>query len=247
MEDYEDQIEGRNSVLEFLRSGKDVNRIFIQKGEKHGSINEIYSIAKKRRIIIDEVDKSVIASKAKTSSPQGVIAIVPPFDYSTIDDILLYAKSCNQDPFVVILDDIEDPRNFGAIIRTCESAGVHGIIIPKRNSVSVNSTVNKASAGAVNHMRIARVTNLNETIRKLKDEGLWICGTDGEADNFYYKQDLNGSLGIVIGSEGYGMKELVKKNCDFLVKIPMNGKVNSLNASVAAGIVIYEAVRQRSK
>ena len=182
---------------------------------------------------------------AQTENYQGVIAIVPPFSYCEIEDILEEAKRRNEDAFVIILDGIEDPHNLGSIIRTAETAGIHGIIIPKRRAASVNSTVNKASAGAVEHMKIARVNNISESIQKLKDAGLWICGTDVRTENYYYNQDLTGPLGIVIGNEGNGMSEKVRKNCDFLVKIPMKGKVTSLNASVSGGIVIYEAVKQR--
>lgn len=244
---YEDQIEGRNSVLELLESGKDINKIFVTKGERHGSINKILAIAKEKKIIVVEKDKRYINEMAQTQSHQGVIAIVPPFEYCEIEDILQEARERNEDPFVLILDSIEDPHNLGSIIRTAETAGVHGIIIPKRRAACVNSTVNKVSAGAVEHMKIARVTNISEAIQKLKEEGLWICGTDINTDKYYYNQDLTGALGIVIGNEGNGISEKVKKNCDFLVKIPMKGKVTSLNASVSAGIVIYEAVKQRIK
>ena len=241
----EDQVEGRNSVLELLESEKDINKIFITKGEKHGSINKIISIAKEKRIIIIEKDKRQMQEMAQTNNFQGVIAIVPPFEYCDVEDILNLAKQKNEDAFVLILDGIEDPHNLGSIIRTAETAGVHGIIIPKRRAALVNSTVNKASAGAVEHMKIARVNNINDSIKQLKDAGLWICGTDIDTDTFYYNQDLTGPLGIVIGNEGKGMGEKTKNNCDFLVKIPMKGKITSLNASVSAGIVVYEAVRQR--
>ena len=242
---YDDQIEGRNSVIELLESKKDINKIFVTKGERHGSINKILAMAKERNVIIVEKDKKQMAQMAQTPNHQGVIAIVPPFEYCEIEDILENAKIKNEDPFVLILDGIEDPHNLGSIIRTAETAGVHGIIIPKRRAASVNSTVSKVSAGAVEHIKIARVTNISDSIQKLKDNGLWICGTDIDAKNYYYDQDLKGPLGIVIGNEGQGMSEKVKKNCDFLVKIPMQGKVTSLNASVSTGIVVYEAVKQR--
>lgn len=242
---YDDQIEGRNSVIELLESKKDINKIFVTKGERHGSINKILAMAKERNVIIVEKDKKQMAQMAQTPNHQGVIAIVPPFEYCEIEDILENAKIKNEDPFVLILDGIEDPHNLGSIIRTAETAGVHGIIIPKRRAASVNSTVSKVSAGAVEHIKIARVTNISDSIQKLKDNGLWICGTDIDAKNYYYDQDLKGPLGIVIGNEGQGMSEKVKKNCDFLVKIPMKGKVTSLNASVSTGIVVYEAVKQR--
>ena len=245
--EYQDQIEGTNTVLELLESGKDINKIFISKGEKHGSINKIIAKAKERKIIIVEKDKKQINEIAQTQNHQGVIAIVPPFEYCEIEDILQTAKSKNEDPFILILDGIEDPHNLGSIIRTAETAGIHGIIIPKRRSASVNSTVNKVSSGATQYMKIARVTNISDAIEKLKKEGLWICGTDINTNTYYYEQDLTGPLAIVIGNEGKGMSEKVKKNCDFLVKIPMRGKVTSLNASVSTGIVIYEALKQRIK
>lgn len=242
---YNDQIEGRNSVLELLESGKDINKIFIAKGERHGSINKIIAVAKEKRIIIVEKDKRQMDEMAQNQNYQGVIAIVPPFEYCEVEDILEKAKNKKEEPFVLILDGIEDPHNLGSIIRTAETAGVHGVIIPKRRAAGVNSTVNKVSAGAVEHMKIARVTNISDTIQKLKDEGLWICGTDINTDTYYYNQDLKGALGIVIGNEGNGISDKVKKNCDFLVKIPMKGRVTSLNASVSAGIIIYEALKQR--
>lgn len=245
MQDYQSQIEGRNPVIELLSSDKDINKVFIQKGEKHGSINKIISMAKSKKIIIAEVEKNKLDELSETKNHQGVIAIVPPFNYCEVEDILELAKSKNEEPFILILDGIEDPHNLGSIIRTAETAGVHGIIIPKRRAASVNATVSKTSAGAVEHMKIARVNNLVQTIEYLKENDIWIVGTDMETDTYYYNQDLKGSLAIVIGSEGFGMSRLVKENCDFLVKIPMKGKITSLNASVSAGIVIYEAVKQR--
>ena len=242
---FDDQIEGRNSVLELLESGKDVNKIFVTRGEKHGSINKILGIAKERKIIVVEKDKKQMDEMAQEENYQGVIAIVPPFEYVEISDILEVAKERNEDPFVIVLDGIEDPHNLGSIIRTAETAGVHGVIIPKRRAVSVNSTVNKASAGAVEHMKIARVTNISDAIEELKQAGLWVCGTAVDTNKYYYNQDLTGPLAIVIGNEGKEIGEKVKKNCDFLVKIPMKGKVQSLNASVSTGIVVYEAVKQR--
>ena len=245
-EAYQDQIEGRNAVLELLETGKDINKIFIANGEKHGSINKIISIAKERRVVIVEVDKSKLNQMAMSDNHQGVIAIVPPFDYCEVEDIIGEAKEKQEKPFILILDGIEDPHNLGSIIRTAETAGVHGIIIPKRRSATVNSTVYKVSAGAVEHMKIARVNNLNETIKYLKDNDVWICGTDMDARNYYYNEKFDGPIAIVIGSEGFGMSRLVKENCDFLVKIPMKGKITSLNASVSAGIVMYEVVKQRN-
>ena len=244
-ERFDDQVEGRNAVLELLESGKDINKIFVAKGEKHGSINKIIAIAKERRVIVVEKDRKQLEEMAQTDNYQGVIAVVPPFEYCEIEDILATAKERQEDAFVLILDGIEDPHNLGSIIRTAETAGVHGIIIPKRRAVAVNSTVNKVSCGAAQYMKIARVTNISDAIEELKRAGLWICGTDVATDKYYYNQDLTGPLAIVIGNEGKGMSEKVKKNCDFLVKIPMKGKVESLNASVSTGIVVYEAVKQR--
>ena len=243
--EFDDQVEGRNAVLELLESGKDINKIFVEKGEKHGSIHKIIAIAKERRIIIVEKEKRQMQEMAQNQNYQGVIAIVPPFEYCEIEDILEEAENKNEDPFVLILDGIEDPHNLGSIIRTAETAGAHGIIIPKRRAAAVNSTVAKTSAGAVEYMKIARVTNISDAIDKLKRAGLWICGTDISTEKYYYNQDLTGPIGIVIGNEGNGMSEKVRKNCDFLVKIPMKGKVTSLNASVSTGIVVYEAVKQR--
>lgn len=244
---YQDQVEGRNAVIELLESGRDINKIFVSNGEKNGSINKILALAKEKRVVITEVNRKKLEEMATTDNHQGVIAIVPPFEYCDIDDILECAKDRQEDPFILILDGIEDPHNLGAIIRTAETAGVHGVIIPKRRAAGVNSTVAKVAAGAVEHMNIARVNNINEAIRHLKENGVWICGTDIDTNTYYYNQDLTGPLGVVIGSEGFGMGKLVKENCDFLVKIPMKGKITSLNASVSTGIVVYEAVRQRSK
>ena len=241
--EYEDIVAGRNAVLELLKSERDINKIYISHGERHGSINEIIARAKEKKVVLVEVEISKLDNMAENH--QGVVAIVPPFNYCEVEDILELAKEKEEDPFILILDGIEDPHNLGSIIRTAETAGVHGIIIPKRRNVQVNSTVSKVSTGATTYVKVARVNNLNETIRKLKDAGLWVIGTDGEADTLYYNQDLKGPLAIIIGSEGFGMSKLVKENADILIKIPMKGKITSLNASVSAGIVIYEAVKQR--
>jgi len=242
---YEDQVEGRNSVLELLESGRSINKIFIASGEKHGSINKIIALAKEQKVIISEIDRSKINQMSQSDNNQGVIAIVPPFNYCEVDDIINVAKEKNEKPFILILDGIEDPHNLGSIIRTAETAGVHGIIIPKRRAASVNSTVSKVSAGAVEHVKIARVNNITDTIRYLKENDIWICGTDINTETYYYGQDFTIPIGIVIGSEGFGMSRLVRENCDFLVKIPMKGNITSLNASVSAGIIMYEVVKQR--
>ncbi len=242
-----DQVEGRNSVIELLESGKDINKIYIQAGEKHGSIYKIIAMAKERKVLLSEIEKSKMKQMAQTENYQGVIAIVPPFSYVEVEEILQEAKKRKEDPFLLLLDGIEDVHNLGSIIRTAETAGVHGIILPKRRAAAVNSTVAKVSAGAVEHMKIARVNNLNETIAYLKKQGLWICGTDSNTQTNYDAQDYTGPIALVIGSEGFGISRLVKENCDFLVKIPMKGKITSLNASVSAGIVMYEIVRQRNQ
>jgi len=243
--EWEDQVEGRNAVLELLETGKDINKILVAKGEKHGSILKILALAKEKRVITAEVERNKLNEMAQTPNHQGVIAIVPPYAYCEVEDILQEAEAKQEKPFVLILDGIEDPHNLGSIIRSAETAGVHGIIIPKRRAASVNSTVNKVSAGAVQHMKIARVNNITDTIKELKDKGLWIYGTDMEAPKYYYEEDWKGPTAIVIGSEGFGMSRLVKENCDILVKIPMKGKITSLNAAVSTGIVIYEVVKQR--
>lgn len=243
----DDKIEGRNSVIELLKSGKDINKLYIQKGEKHGSILEIIKLAKQNKVIINELDKNKLDQMSESRNHQGVIAIVPPYEYVEVEDILELAKSKNEKPFILILDGIEDPHNLGSIIRTAECTGVHGIIIPKRRSALVNSTVNKSSAGAVQYMKVARVNNINDTIKKLKEENVWIYGTDVEATTYYNNQDFSGGIGIIIGSEGFGISRLVKENCDFLIKIPMRGKINSLNASVSAGVIMYEVMNQRLK
>lgn len=242
---FNDQVEGRNAVLELLESDRDINKIFISDGEKHGSINKIIALAREKKVIINEVSKAKLNQMSQTENNQGVIAIVPPFNYCEIEDILEVVKKRNEKPFILILDGIEDPHNLGSIIRTAETAGVRGIIIPKRRAASVNSTVSKVSAGAVEHIKIARVNNINDAMQTLKKNDVWICGTDMNTDKYFYEEDFTGGIGIVIGSEGYGMSKLVKENCDFIVRIPMKGKITSLNASVSAGIVMYEVVRQR--
>lgn len=240
---YDDVVAGRNAVLELLKSDKDINKLYIASGERHGSINEIIAKAKDQGVVIVEKNKYDLDEMADNN--QGVVAVVPPFNYCDLEDILEYAESKNEDPFLILLDGIEDSHNLGAIIRTAETAGVHGIVIPKRRNAQVNSTVVKVSAGATSYMKIARVNNLNETIRKLKENGIWIIGTSGNVDKTYYEQDLTGPIALVIGNEGEGMSNLVMSNSDILVKIPMKGKITSLNASVSTGVIVYEIVRQR--
>ena len=242
---FDDQVEGRNAVLELLESDRDVNKIYVTKGERQGSINKIIAIANEKKIIVVEKDKNQMDQMAGSENYQGVIAIVPPYKYSEVEDILNLAKERGEEPFIIILDGIEDTHNLGAIIRTAETAGVHGIIIPKRRAASVNSTVSKVASGALEYMKIARVNNITDTIKKLKEQNLWICGTTIDSDKYYYEQDYKLPIAIVIGNEAKGISDLVKKNCDFLVKIPMKGKITSLNASVSTGIIAYEVLKQR--
>ncbi len=243
MDDF--KIEGRNAVIELLKSEKPINKIYILKGERQGSINEIIKLAKRNKNVIVEVDKNKLDSLSETKHHQGVIAFVSPVEYKELDDIFALAEEKNEDPFIVIADEIEDPHNLGALIRSAECAGCHGVIIPKRRAVGVTEIVVKTSVGATQYVPVVRVNNINETIRALKDRGVWVVGTDGNADKLYYEQDLTGPIAIIIGSEGRGMNSLTMKNCDYLVKIPMMGKITSLNASVSGGIVMFEALKQR--
>ncbi|WP_427340415.1 23S rRNA (guanosine(2251)-2'-O)-methyltransferase RlmB [Caloranaerobacter sp. DY30410] len=239
-------IEGRNPVLEALKSDRNIEKIMIAKGAEKGSVKKIKAIAKERGIVIQYVDRNKLDSISVTNSHQGVIAIASDYEYKTVEDILKYAESRNEDPFIIILDGIKDPHNLGAIMRTAECAGVHGIIIPKRRSVGLTPVVAKSSAGAIEYLPVAKVSNIVYTMEKLKEKGVWICAADMDGESNYYEKDLKGPLAIVIGSEGEGISRLVKERCDFLVKIPMKGNVTSLNASVAASILIYEVLRQRS-
>ena len=239
------KVEGRNAVIELLKSDRTVNKIMVARGDRQGSINEILKLAKQNRIIVTEVDRNKLDTLSETKHHQGVIAFVAPIEYKDVDYILNVAKERGEEPFILIADEIEDPHNLGALIRSAEVAGCHGVIIPKRRAVAVTEVVSKVSVGATEYMPIARVNNINDTIRELKDKGVWIVGTDGSADTIYYKQDLTGPIAIVVGSEGRGMNKLSMKNCDFLVKIPMMGKITSLNASVSGGIVLFEALKQR--
>lgn len=243
----EDIIYGRNSVMELLTSaGRTINKLLIIKGESQGSIKKIISLAHENHIVISEATKQKMDEIAEGGNHQGVIAFTTPYEYCEIDDILNVASKRKENPLILILDGIEDPHNLGAIIRTAECMGVHGIIIPKRRAAMVNSTVMKVAAGALEHMLIARVTNINDTIEELKEKGLWIIGTDASGRESIEKVDLKSPIAIVIGSEGEGMSKLTRKRCDILTKINMSGHITSLNASVSAGMVIYEACRQRN-
>ncbi|WP_130807993.1 23S rRNA (guanosine(2251)-2'-O)-methyltransferase RlmB [Senegalia massiliensis] len=240
-----DYIEGRNPVIEALKSGREIEKIFIEDGNKTGSINEIKKLAKSRGIIIQYVHKNKLNQISSTNSHQGVIAISSSHTYKNIEDVFALAKRRNEDPFIIILDEIKDPHNLGSIMRTAECVGAHGIIIPKRRSVGLTSTVAKTSAGAIEYMPVVKVPNIANTIDVLKQEGVWIYGADMDGSADYYNMNLTGPIGIVIGSEGSGIGRLVKEKCDDLVKIPIKGKVSSLNASVAASIIMYDVNRQR--
>ncbi|GLC29835.1 23S rRNA (guanosine(2251)-2'-O)-methyltransferase RlmB [Clostridium omnivorum] len=243
----EDLIEGRNAVIEALKSDRTIEQIFVAKGDVEGSINVVLGLAKDNGIVVKEVDRKKLDQMSETGSHQGVIAIVTPYKYFSVENILDYAESKGEKPFIIILDEIEDPHNFGSIIRTAEVCGAHGIIIPKRRNVGVTPTVYKSSAGAVEHMRIAKVTNLNNTIDGLKEKGVWIYGADMEGENYCFDVNFDGAAAIVVGSEGRGISRLTKEKCDVLIKIPMVGNITSLNASVAGGIMMYEILKQRIK
>ena len=241
----EDLIIGRNAVMEVLKSDRTIEAVYISNTHMEGSIKAIITIARDKGLVLKEVDRKKLDLMSGGTNHQGVIAQVTPYKYYEIADILNLAKKRGQDPFVVILDEIEDPHNLGSIIRTAELCGAHGIIIPKRRNVGITSTVYKCSVGAIEHMRIAKVTNINAAIDELKKAGLWIYGADIAGDEYSYEVNFNGPCAMVIGSEGRGISKLTLKKCDKLVKIPMVGKINSLNASVAGGIMMYEILKGR--
>lgn len=241
----EDLIIGRNSVIELLKGDKTIEALYIAKGDTEGSIKVAINLAKKKQVVIKEVERKKLDAMTGGANHQGVIARVTPFKYSTVQDILDYAREKNEAPFIVILDELEDPHNLGSIIRTAELCGVHGIIIPKRRNVGITSTVYKCSVGAVEHMKIAKVTNINTIIDELKENNVWIYGADIAAEEYTHEVDFGGACAIIIGSEGRGISRLTLKKCDKLVKIPMKGKINSLNASVAGGIIMYEVLKGR--
>lgn len=235
-------IVGRNPVIEALKSGSLLDTIYIN--GSGGSLNLIKRLAKEKGIVIKEVQDSKLSQLSGGASHQGVVAVGACAEYVSVEDILAVSANKGTKPFIIICDDIEDPHNLGAIIRTAETAGADGVIIPKRHSASLNSTVYKTSAGAVSYVPVARVSNIAACIDKLKDNGVWIYGTDSSGSD-YCDTDLTGSMALVIGSEGFGISQLIQKKCDFMMKLPMMGKITSLNASVAAGIFMYETVRQR--
>ena len=238
-------IEGRNAVLEALRAGTSIDKIYLARGETDAALGHIASTARDKGIVVVEADRRKLDGMSRTHAHQGVIALAAVREYASVDDILNAARAKGEPPLIVVCDELSDPHNLGAVIRTAECAGAHGVIIPKRRSAGLTAVVAKTSAGAVSHVPVARVSNLPALLRQLKDEGVWVFGTDAAGDRLLYEADLKGPAAIVIGSEGSGMGRLVGENCDFLVRIPMRGKLNSLNASAAAAILLYEAVRQR--
>lgn len=243
----DDRIFGTNPVFEALSSGREIDKIFILEGARHSRLGQIISLAKKRGIHYTTVSRKKLDELSENGNHQGVLAFAAAHEYSTVDDILKLAEKKGEAPFVIIAEGLNDPHNLGSIVRTANAAGAHGVIIPKNRSVGLTATVAKISAGALEYTPVARVTNISSTIDELKKAGLWIAGTALEGSSLHYDSDLTGALAIVIGSEGEGLSRLVREKCDFLVKIPMLGQAESLNASVAAGVLMYEAVRQRNK
>ena len=237
-------IEGRNAVLEAFRSGKTIDRLFVLKGCQDGPVRTIIREAQKHDTILSYVERERLDQLSETKKHQGVIAYAAAYEYAQVEDMLKAAKEKEEAPFLILLDNIDDPHNLGAIIRTANVVGAHGVIIPKRRAVGLTATVAKASAGALNYTPVAKVTNLTQTIKELKEQGIWFVCADMDGAPMY-ELDLKGPIGLVIGSEGEGVGKLVKENCDFNAAIPMAGNIDSLNASVAAGVLAYEIVRQR--
>ena len=237
-------IYGRNAVLEAFRSGKTIDRLYVQEGVADGTLQSILRTAKKTDAVINFVSKDRLNKYAEGDKHQGVVAMAAAYNYADVEDILNAAKGKDEPPFIIVLDDIEDPHNLGAIIRTANQAGAHGVIIPKRHAVGLTATVARTSAGAINYTPVAKVTNISRTIEELKEKGIWFACADMSGE-LMYNCNLTGAIGLVIGSEGSGVSRLVKEKCDFVVKIPMFGQIDSLNASVATGVLSYEIVRQR--
>lgn len=239
------QIEGRIPVLEALRAGREINKLLVAKGSKEGSIREVLGVARQAGIIIQEVERERLDTLAEGRNHQGVIAMAAAHRYADLDEILERAATSGEDPLVLVLDGIEDPQNLGSILRTADAAGAHGVIIPERRAVGLTETVAKVSAGAVEYVPVARVTNIARTLDELKEKGFWVVGTHQEARELYHEARLTGPLAVVIGNEGKGMGRLVAEKCDFTVRLPMKGHVSSLNAGVAGAILVYEIRRQR--
>ncbi|NLM11210.1 MAG: 23S rRNA (guanosine(2251)-2'-O)-methyltransferase RlmB [Clostridiaceae bacterium] len=241
------RLEGKNPILEALKAEHTINRVYLEKSSKDPVIGKIYAIARSKGIVVSYLDKDKMNQMSETRNHQGVIADVTPYSYAEVDDILKKADDLGQMPFIFILDGITDPNNLGSIIRTAECAGVHGIILPKRRSAALTPVVAKVAAGAAEHIPVARVTNLTRTIQDLKEKGLWIAGADVSGETCYYEYDYQSPLAVVIGSEGEGISHLVRENCDVLLRIPMYGRINSLNAAVAAALIAFRAAEKREE
>lgn len=242
-----DLVLGRNAVAEAMKSGRSINKILLARGERQGSVKEIFAQARDAGIFVQECDGKKLDELAGGLRHQGIIAYASPVDYVELEDILKIAEDKGEPPFLVLLDELEDPHNLGAILRTADAAGVHGVLIPKRRSCPLSATVARTSAGAVEYVPVARIGNIVQTLNKLKEKNMWVVGADMDGSQLYYEADLTGALVLVVGSEGKGISRLVKEACDFLVQMPMMGKINSLNASVAASVLLYESVRQRQR
>ena len=245
LEEADGIIEGRNAVIEALRAGTNIDKIYLARGETDAALGHIASTARAKGVVVVEADRRKLDGMSRTHAHQGVIALAAVRAYVDVEDLLALAAELGEPPLLVVCDELSDPHNLGAVIRTAECAGAHGVIIPKRRSAGLTAIVAKTSAGAVSHLPVARVTNLSACLKELKRQGVWVFGADAAGDRVLYDADLKGPAAIVIGSEGSGMGRLVAETCDFLVRIPMKGKLNSLNASAAAAILLYEAVRQR--
>ncbi|MGG1572102.1 23S rRNA (guanosine(2251)-2'-O)-methyltransferase RlmB [Fictibacillus sp. NRS-1165] len=241
----EEFIIGRNPVLEVLRAGRDINKIFVGEGSQKGPVSQVIHMAKENNVLVQFVPKRKLDLLSDGGNHQGVIAAVAAYEYAEIDDLFKKAEEKGEEPFFILLDEIEDPHNLGSIMRTADAAGAHGIIIPKRRAVGLTAAVAKASTGAIEYIPVVRVTNIVQTMKELKERGLWFVGADMKGKEDYREAKLDMPIGLVIGSEGKGMGRLVKDTCDFLVRLPMEGKVTSLNASVAAGLLLYEVYRKR--
>ena len=243
----EDVVVGRNAVTEALKSGRAVNRLLVAEGDGQGSIREIVRLARESGAVVETVARSKIEAVARGFRHQGVLAYTSPVDYMPLDELLEAARAKSDAPFLILLDELEDPHNLGAILRTADAVGVDGVLIPRRRSCPLSATVAKTSAGAVEYVPVARIGNIAQTIKALKDEGFWIIGADMDGTTDYFDADLTGATVLVVGSEGRGISRIVRDNCDILVKIPMLGKINSLNVSVAGAVLMYESLRQRRK
>lgn len=240
-------IAGRNPVAEALKAGRPINKVFMARASKPGTFREIINLAKQQNIVVQEVDAAKLDALSPDVKHQGVIAMAAAKEYMDLDEVLAKLTGKQEQPLLVLLDELEDPHNFGAILRTCDAVGVDGVLIPKRRSVMLTATVARTSAGAIEHVPVVRIGNIVQTIEKLKKLGFWVAGADMEGTQIYYQSNLTGPLLLVMGSEGRGLGRLVKEQCDFLVRIPMKGKVNSLNVSVAGSLLLYEIMRQREQ